>query len=585
MDISRKTLLVLSITFFALFCIIAGVSMFLYTDQLGSLEQQQVTTDVKEVIGALSNEQDDLSSTLHDWSYWDETYQFALDQNQDYITQNLDGKSLSAIRVNLFVVTDTQGNILYGTIVDPVTGSVTPIPDDFNQFLPPDHPFLNHTSLSGTNTGILILPMGPMMVASSPVLNNRGEGPSSGVLVMGRSLNTSAFARISRTTGNPISAHWNGDISADDLQVSLLKQMNPSSTVISIPRNDTIISGYTVISDVNGKKILIVTDLPRDIYQNGAELIRTYLVLFAFVILVTLFIVLFTIDKIVLKRLNYLTNRVRKIGQGHNDDMRPGLTGSDEISLLEQAILTAHTELKKSEQELMKFSTSLAIANKKLNILSQLTRKDLTNQIFILNSYLELVKIQLTGQDEIIDTLEKSATAARSIRETIEYSKDYQDMGRKPPVWQNVQTAMLLGLSHLSMENIRHSIETQNLEIYADPQLEKVCQRLFENSMMHGDHVTCIRVWCMATLDRVTILFEDDGRGIPQEKKEQIFLRDEGPRASIGNLIFVREILDITGITIRETGDPTKGARFEIGVPNGGWRRNPGSDQGQGGNE
>ncbi len=90
MDIRKKTLLVIGITFIVLFCVIAGVSMFLYLDQLGRLEHQQVSKDVTEVIGAISNEQDDLSSTLHDWSYWDETYQFALDQNQDYITQNLD---------------------------------------------------------------------------------------------------------------------------------------------------------------------------------------------------------------------------------------------------------------------------------------------------------------------------------------------------------------------------------------------------------------------------------------------------------------------------------------------------------------
>jgi signal transduction histidine kinase len=67
-------------------------------------------------------------------------------------------------------------------------------------------------------------------------------------------------------------------------------------------------------------------------------------------------------------------------------------------------------------------------------------------------------------------------------------------------------------------------------------------------------------------------VFEDDGIGIPQEKKEQIFLRNEGPIASRGSLIFVREILDITGITIIETGEPGKGARFEMAVLKGMWR-------------
>ena len=37
-------------------------------------------------------------------------------------------------------------------------------------------------------------------------------------------------------------------------------------------------------------------------------------------------------------------------------------------------------------------------------------------------------------------------------------------------------------------------------------------------------------------------------------------------------LALVREILDITGITIQETGEPGKGAGSEISMPEGMWR-------------
>jgi PAS domain S-box-containing protein len=210
--------------------------------------------------------------------------------------------------------------------------------------------------------------------------------------------------------------------------------------------------------------------------------------------------------------------------------------------------------------------------NQKLNILSQLTRQDLTNQIFVLNSYLGLAKLQLAGQDRLIEIVQKGEQAIRLIHEIVEYSKDYQDMGAKPPKWQNVKMAMLFGLSHISIGKIQHSLETENLKIFADPLLEKLCQRLFENSVTHGNRVTRIRVWHTVTPDGVTIFFEDDGIGIPQEKKDQIFLRGEGTRISMRSLIFVREILDITGITIHETGEPGRGARFEIAVPKGGYR-------------
>jgi len=223
------------------------------------------------------------------------------------------------------------------------------------------------------------------------------------------------------------------------------------------------------------------------------------------------------------------------------------------------------TERKRAEDALMR-------VNQKLNVISQLTRKNLANQIFVLSSYLELAKHQLAGQDRVIETVQKGVRAIQSIHETIEYSKDYQDMGSKPPAWQNVKMAFLLGISHISIGNIQHSLETENLEIFADPLLEKVCQRLFENSLKHGNHVTRIRVSHTSTPDGVTIFFEDDGIGIPHDKKEEIFLRSEGTCVSMLSLIFVREILDITGIAITETGEPGKGARFEMTVPKGAWR-------------
>jgi len=223
------------------------------------------------------------------------------------------------------------------------------------------------------------------------------------------------------------------------------------------------------------------------------------------------------------------------------------------------------TERKFAEDTLLR-------VNQKLNVLSQLTRQDLTTKIFVLNSYIEMAKKQAAGQDQIIASLQKGVQAIQSLHETIEYSKDYQDMGAKPPKWQNVKMTLLLGLSHMPLGKIQHSLETENLEIFADPLLEKVCQRLFENSVKHGDHVMRIRVWNTVTPDEVTIVFEDDGIGIPQELKEQIFLRSEGTRASMRSLIFVREILDITGITIRETGEPGRGARFEMTVPKGAYR-------------
>jgi signal transduction histidine kinase len=67
-------------------------------------------------------------------------------------------------------------------------------------------------------------------------------------------------------------------------------------------------------------------------------------------------------------------------------------------------------------------------------------------------------------------------------------------------------------------------------------------------------------------LSKGIYIFEDDGIGITRKDKSRIFERGIGQNTGLG-LFLVREILSITGITIAETGEAGKGARFEIHVP------------------
>lgn len=50
-----------------------------------------------------------------------------------------------------------------------------------------------------------------------------------------------------------------------------------------------------------------------------------------------------------------------------------------------------------------------------------------------------------------------------------------------------------------------------------------------------------------------------------------------GKNTGLG-LALSRDILSLTGITIKETGTAGEGARFELLVPKGGWRVIPGGN-------
>ena len=83
--------------------------------------------------------------------------------------------------------------------------------------------------------------------------------------------------------------------------------------------------------------------------------------------------------------------------------------------------------------------------------------------------------------------------------------------------------------------------------------------------------VTRIRIRPEESDRGISIVYEDDGIGIPHAEKEKLFERGFGRQTGFG-LFLAREILAITDLSIRETGEPGKGVRFLIEVPPGFYR-------------
>jgi len=94
-------------------------------------------------------------------------------------------------------------------------------------------------------------------------------------------------------------------------------------------------------------------------------------------------------------------------------------------------------------------------------------------------------------------------------------------------------------------------------EVFADPLIVKVFYNLIDNAVRYGGKITTIWFSAWESGSNYLIICEDDGNGIPIDEKERIFDRAFGKNTGLG-LFLAREILDITGITIKETGTPGK---------------------------
>jgi signal transduction histidine kinase len=154
----------------------------------------------------------------------------------------------------------------------------------------------------------------------------------------------------------------------------------------------------------------------------------------------------------------------------------------------------------------------------------------------------------------------------------IQFTREYEEIGVNAPVWQDCHAladtaAMDAPLGKIIIKNDLPS----GTEVFADPLIVKVFYNLMDNAIRYGRKITTIRFSLQESGEDHLILCEDDGDGISADEKERIFERDFGRNTGLG-LFLSREVLAITGITIRETGVPGKGARFEMTVPKNAYR-------------
>jgi PAS domain S-box-containing protein len=214
---------------------------------------------------------------------------------------------------------------------------------------------------------------------------------------------------------------------------------------------------------------------------------------------------------------------------------------------------------------------SLKRANKKLSLLTSITRHDISNQLSVLLGYLDMLK-EKVPDPTFINYFEVLTTATKRISAMIQFTKEYDMIGVNTPAWQDCHTLV----DGAAMQNTLGQILMKNdlptgTEVYADPLIGRVFFNLIDNALRYGGKLTTIRFSLHEQGDDLILVCEDDGDGIAAVEKEQIFDRGFGKNTGLG-LALSREILDITGIKILENGEPGNGARFEMKVPKGMWR-------------
>ncbi|MFB8794796.1 MAG: PAS domain S-box protein [Microcoleus sp.] len=352
MKLRRKTLSIVGITIAGLTGVLYATSSTILLGSLVKAEEQEATQVVKGVLSVFSQTADDFNSRFADWSAWDDTYAFIQNRNKEFIASNLVPEGLANVRVNIAVFVNTSGKIVYGTGLDTKKLQVTPVPEALKQHISLNDPLLQHPNAESSLAGIMLLPSGPVLITSRPIVTTKSTGPIRGTLVFGRNLDAAGIAKLSKITRLPLIVH---SVNEPELPAEFQKvreKLSANKPILVRALSEDAIAGYALLNDIYNQPALILrVELPREIYRQGQTSLRYLLVSVILAGMGLIGCTLLLLEHLVLFRLSSLAKGVNCVSASQDLSLRLSVTGEDELSDLANTINGMLSAIANAENE------------------------------------------------------------------------------------------------------------------------------------------------------------------------------------------------------------------------------------------
>ncbi len=247
-----------------------------YTD----LEQQDARKNVQRVVDTLAEDLTALNNQLADWAAWDESYAFIESADPEFVKRNLPQDTYSTLKLNLLMFINTSGNPVFSKGFDLLAKEYAAVPKELDQHLTPGARLLRHSDTDNGVTGILMLPAGPMLVASRPILTTERKGPLRGTMIMGRYLDNKGLERLSALTHLPVKIYPVNTAKLPPADVLAVRDELLKTGAVTVRQiSNQTLGGYALLKDVNDRPALFMQILgARPIYLQGKTTITYFII-------------------------------------------------------------------------------------------------------------------------------------------------------------------------------------------------------------------------------------------------------------------------------------------------------------------
>jgi PAS domain S-box-containing protein len=243
------------------------------------------------------------------------------------------------------------------------------------------------------------------------------------------------------------------------------------------------------------------------------------------------------------------------------------LTGLKDGSIV--CVVRDITERKEYEQD-------LETQRDNLEVLNQVVRHDIRNNLQIVLAYSETLQAYVGGDGE--EYIEKVLDAARDAVDITMTARDVTEVMLQTDV--DCHPIRLRSVLANEVDDVRSNHEhalvrirgtVPNVDVLADDMLESVFRNLLTNAVQHNDkEVPEVTVSATRVDGAVQVRVADNGPGIPDEHRDEIFEQGEIGLGSDGTglgLYLVDTLLDRYGGAVRVEDNDPEGTIFVVDLP------------------
>lgn len=525
-----------------------------------------------------------------DWGHWDETENFLLGKNADYIEANLTYTALEAFETEHFLFLKGDGKIHHAGELSYERKKIVPLEaQKANEILRQKQisSFLRNPTDEGL-AGLILVSGMPVFVAVSTVTDNYQSKKHSGYLIFTKTFSETLQEQIRKQSQLPLT------FTATNVPDSSVKQNNGSPELVTSQAKPGGMSVVGSIPGLGGNQVLSVQfSQSREIFDRAMKARSSLLWMMGFLLLVANVAVLLLLDKFLLRPLSILTRNMETISKTSDLTLLVESQGNDEIGRLAKVFNGLLKTLNSSYSRLFEAKRVAQQANESKSRFIALVSHELRTPIQSVMGMLRMLKKQEISESKLA-FIEMANDSVRGLNDTINEILDFAKFqaGKLPLEKRPFHLRQVLR-SCLRNADTRRVSEPRPIELLYDiapnvpdlltgdsRRLSQVLINLLANAFKFtraGEVELRVAIGSESNEALIPIIFtvRDTGIGISPRQLPHVFTPFYQVRAAASSalpgtglgLTIVQQIVTQQGGTISVSSLPEEGTTFTVTIP------------------